>query len=257
MTASVSKPNQIRRRPVANLSSGLEVSLSTYVIAALGGVGFVLAQSAEAKIIYTPATTDIPINGGGIPLDLNHDGIADFSFSNRTYLTTGRMFLLRAGANRQSNGIWGKGSWVWGRWSRFDFASALHAGTTVKSDERFENKGPWLMGWDWLASSFRSATAETYGQWLYTQHRYLGLKFEINGQAHYGWARFDVTVEQRGIQATLTGYAYETVPNKPIVTGKTKGPNVITLEPASLGRFALGASGISAWRRRQSATARQ
>jgi hypothetical protein len=35
--------------------------------------------------------------------------------------------------------------------------------------------------------------------------------------------------------ATLTGYAYETIPNKPIITGKTKGPDVITLDPATLG----------------------
>ena len=31
--------------------------------------------------------------------------------------------------------------------------------------------------------------------------------------------------------ATLTGYAYETVANKPIITGKTKGPDVITMQP--------------------------
>jgi hypothetical protein len=56
---------------------------------------------------------------------------------------------------------------------------------------------------------------------------------------------------QRGIQATLTGYAYETIPNKPIITGKIKGPDVITLEPATLGRLAQGASGISTWREKK------
>jgi hypothetical protein len=30
------------------------------------------------------------------------------------------------------------------------------------------------------------------------------------------------------IVATLTGYAYETIPNKPIVAGATKGSDVIT-----------------------------
>ena len=42
---------------------------------------------------------------------------------------------------------------------------------------------------------------------------------------------------------TLTGYAYETVPNKPIIAGKTKGPDVITAQPGGLGRLAQGSVG--------------
>jgi hypothetical protein len=38
----------------------------------------------------------------------------------------------------------------------------------------------------------------------------------------------------------LTGYAYESVPDKPIITGKTTGPEVVT-EPRR------GASDISPW----------
>jgi hypothetical protein len=85
---------------------------------------------------------------------------------------------------------------------------------------------------------------------MYTQNRYLGMKFMINGEAHYGWARFSVTVNVF-LEATLTGYAYETIPNKPIITGKTNGPDVVAAEPASLGRLAQGASGISAWRQKK------
>jgi hypothetical protein len=51
------------------------------------------------------------------------------------------------------------------------------------------------------------------------------------------------------ITATLTGYAYETIPNKPIIAGKTKGPDVITVQPGTLGHLAAGASAISGWRR--------
>jgi hypothetical protein len=59
----------------------------------------------------------------------------------------------------------------------------------------------------------------------------------------FGWARFKVTT-QRGhvpfIKATLTGYAYETIPNKPIAAGKTTGPDANTVEPTTLGKLALG-----------------
>jgi hypothetical protein len=73
---------------------------------------------------------------------------------------------------------------------------------------------------------------------------YLGLKCQIAGKTHYGWARLNVSFDHHSkkITGTLTGYAYETIPNKPIITGKTKGPDVITVQPGSLGALAAGAS---------------
>ena len=77
------------------------------------------------------------------------------------------------------------------------------------------------------------------GPWYNVPNRYLGLKFYVKGKAHYGWARLKTTA----CHATLTGYAYETIPNKPIITGKTKGPDVITVQPGGLGALAPGAAG--------------
>lgn len=67
------------------------------------------------------------------------------------------------------------------------------------------------------------------------------------------------------LTATLTGYAYETIPNKPILAGKTKGTdaarvdaanaviNVPVRKPGRLGVLALGSPGLSIWRRAESA----
>ena len=43
---------------------------------------------------------------------------------------------------------------------------------------------------------------------------YLGLKFTIRGKIHFGWARVKVDTQQKPFSATLTGYAYETIPGK-------------------------------------------
>ena len=63
------------------------------------------------------------------------------------------------------------------------------------------------------------------------------------------------------VDATLTGYAYETIPKKAIIAGQTKGPDDMSVEapnasltmptpePASLGVLAMGASGLSIRRR--------
>jgi hypothetical protein len=96
-------------------------------------------------------------------------------------------------------------------------------------------------------------------------NRYLGLKFKISGQFHYGWARLTVvTPAHGGWTATLTGYAYETVANKGILAGQTSDSDTTSemnpttpasaFRPASLGLLGLGAVGLSIWRRKEDST---
>jgi len=88
--------------------------------------------------------------------------------------------------------------------------------------------------------------------------RYLGLKFLINGKIHYGWARFNVKIyrnPESTVRAVLTGYAYETIPNKPIIAGRTKATGKVskveqsTAQNATLGMLAQGEPALSVWRR--------
>jgi len=235
---------------------GLEKRLAAYAsVAAAAGVSVAaMAASAEGKIIYTPTNT--PINGA-LQLDLNHDGLADIligfgsGFSPGLYggcalHTTFAAPPKGAKCNYLTNQIWGRGG----------FASALPRGFKVRQSKSYFQaaKYPYraLMGaWGAKDGCSSYACTNTAGQWLDTKNRYLGLQFVINGQVHYGWARLTVTFPpqpSRGILAILTGYAYETVPGEPIITGKTKGPDVITLDPATLGHLAAGATQIPAWR---------
>jgi hypothetical protein len=262
-TESASKS---RRR--AELSPQLEKSMSAYASAALAaGVSLLaIAKSAEAKIVYTPADVKIPVNGGAVPLDLNHDGIVDFVFSNVFYRTGSErqsintVYVGTGGGNARNTGnkFWGQGSMS----ASQRFASALHAGISVRSNKsHFQKRTKGVMARVWV-DYFQPGPAApciphtggcvsgTGGQWLYTRNRYLGLRFLIDGHAHYGWARVVVNRPATGnsIVATLTGYAYETVPDKPIITGATDGPDVITLEPVTLGRLAQGSGAITTWR---------
>jgi len=95
-----------------------------------------------------------------------------------------------------------------------------------------------------------------------------------NCYPHYGWARLSVSVPHPfDIVATLTGYAYETKPGKSIKAGQTKEAdptnedfgssasltNTIQekSQPATLGALAMGAPGLSIWRRKQRAESTQ
>jgi len=247
---------------MVSLGADLEKRLSAYAGAAVAaGVGLLaLTRSAEAKIVYTPADTKIPANGGPVSLDLNNDGTVDFVFSNRfrTYSVRDARPLccLAIGVLNVSGGggnaVWGRGTVLYGFASNGVCASALRSGFRVEPDKSFfQNRSRWLMAYSGMGAGMSGTGFGSAGQWLNTRDRYLGLKFLIKGQVHYGWARFRVGLPPwwQPIAATLTGYAYETVANKPIITGKTKGPEVVVFEPASLGRLAQGSPGISAWRK--------
>lgn len=163
-------------RRVVRVHAGLEKSLSVYAYAAAAaGVSLLaLAPSAEARIVYTPTYTIIPVNGGPVALDLNHDGIADFSFLNASiYFSDGSLNQLDARPAKAANAIWGKGSFSSYRFSfRGGFASALRRGFRVRRSKSYFLEHDGLMAG--LGGNHSSTGSD--GQWMYTKHRYLGLK---------------------------------------------------------------------------------
>jgi hypothetical protein len=261
-------------RKTANLSESVHQQLGMYALAAsAAGVGMLaLAQPAEAKIVYTKAHHVIGKNAV-FQLDLNHDGTIDFTLQNRncpyggsngaTSCTSSSWNLLTA-AGASGNSVEGTNQ-KFGFW-----AVDLKAGMRVSNKQTFARKGMMAHQCFGVACSVTSRT-HTSGNWPNVRNRYLGLKFQIDKKAHYGWARLSVETSKKPLRttATLTGYAYETIPDKPIIAGKTQGPDdtsieesngtpgMPTPEPARLGVLAMGAPGLSIWRREESLGAMQ
>jgi hypothetical protein len=199
-----------------------------------------LAQPAEAKIVYT-RTHHVIGSNGSYYLDLSHNGITDFSLLNRFLPTSGGGYALYERAAK-GNSVWASVD------DGAEVAVALRRGTRISAGRPFSHDPALLAEAIWFVASSRSFVL---GDWVNVANRYLGLKFQIKGKTHYGWARLTVRVKVRTITATLTGYAYETVPNKPIIAGETNGPDVVTIQPASLGHLAAGSAGLAAWRPRK------
>jgi hypothetical protein len=235
----------------SKLPASLNQHLNLYALAAsAAGVSLLaLAQPSEAKIVYTKTHQVIGTNGL-YPLDLNHDGTIDFLIKEE-----GHPFSFSGSG---SNGLGAKEAFGNAVQGSNRLASALSKGASIGSRQRFISS-TWSFGEVMFkVACSAEAGCATSGKWANVSNRYLGLRFQIDGKIHYGWARLSVAVQRYEITATLTGYAYETIPNKEIHAGQTHGTDdALTnsdaeisesarpiappaLQPASLGRLARG-----------------
>jgi hypothetical protein len=223
-----------------------------YLLAAsAAGVAMGSVQGAEATILYTP--THRTLTNGTLPIPIA--GTTVFNLTDKFYIITGSWSsqFLSINASGSAAVVGGKSS-----------AYALHRGKIVGPKDRFQS-GKRLMAGAFCETQI--SQSNVFGPFANTTQRYLGLKFKLNGEVHYGWARFAGVKAAAcnggpAVSATLTGYAYETAPNKPIVAGDT-GPAVSSSEQAdtmisdpaprraTLGLLALGAIGLSIWKRNQ------
>ncbi len=248
------------RRPI-HISPNLDRSLLGYAAAtSAAGVALLsLVQPAEAKIIYRPTNIPIPENGGLIQLDINQDGVPDFGFSAASYFGSARGARAPLGLyhksllvlpDRTANQIEGIVSG-----QSADCAAELPGKFAVGHGRDFQPGRNLMFEVGGDATTQFSARCP----WRENNGGYVGLKLVVSGETHYGWAR----VSLRGISATLRGYAYETIPNKPILTGATSGRDEDAsasmpparsspaAQPARLGLLAGGTTRLAAWRRPQ------
>jgi hypothetical protein len=246
-------------RTPSMLSESVHHRLNAYCLAAsAAGVGLLaLAQPAEAKIVYTAANVRIGrVRYHPYYLDINHDGTADFMFSFNG--EEGEYWLavcppLPKGSKCTSAINSNSANEVWGyKGNVFGWASALRRGVNIGPDRKHFIPN----NVDMATMRCGSGTCNPpRGPWAidYPRSRYLGLKFVIGGGIHYGWARIQVP-SPFDFNATLTGYAYETIHNKPIIAGKTHGKDGLAVQPASLGALAAGSSALSTRRHNQGAS---
>jgi len=253
-----------KSRSAVHLGQKLEAGLRSYSIAAkamaanweaatlvasaaaMTGVLAAMAVPSAAEVVYTVADKALTVDGLGgftyLNLDVNNDGQPDFriglarwySFSSGHDAAFGwasAYGLVPANQVIQSS----KGEW----------RAALPLGFRVGSSGKFQ--GDNLVRMDYCAGLYTQGRFITSGPWQNVTNRYLGLKFQIEGETHYGWARLNVT-KGCDYTITLTGYAYETVANKPITagwipyTGTNPDAENRRSQPQSLGALAAGAA---------------
>lgn len=205
----------MRSRFTRVLSDKLKRNPLVFLAAVLVGIGIMaFPGQAHARVIFTPA--HVVIGNGGVDsysFDMDGDGFNDYTI--RQFIFT---FQCDAQGDRAT-------FWLI---QTLDFpetsvagtdtsAAALSSGVRVDASLTFGVGG----GVSTMASYWKGSQCEDEtGNWDNVANHFLGLRFQIGGETHYGWARLSVQhVPNSGFTATLTGWAYQTVANRGLVTG--------------------------------------
>jgi len=204
-----------------NSSSGnLHKRIKAY--SAMAGAFVTLTPASQAAVVHTEIDPDTMIfSGTTLFIDLNGDQINDISLmaeSDSTFYTGTSVQLNLAmafvGSGNAIAGASSTYSTFGGSTTTYQIAYGLNPGIPISNSMSF-NSGtePHVLG-QYLVS---------YGTWMGNfvdvVDKFLGVRFLINGNVHYGWVRLDV--ELSGASApkiTVKGYAYEDVPNTQIAT---------------------------------------
>lgn len=243
--------------PAIPFSKTFDQRLKLYsVTAAAAGVSILaLAQPSNAEVVITRKTIPLnPVNNvfTSIPVDVDRDGIADFSFSINDYFVHSHSIRigivpLQGGAVVGTPAVHAPA-----------YASNLMRGAKIGHSARFSSKGFAEVERSFIPYAPSQYERLLYGEWGgNSSNRYVGIRFLINGKTHYGWVRLSVDATQFPLSGTITGYAYETVANKPIVAGIAPAPAVKDTAAVeapqskgpSLGMLAAGAEAMPVWRR--------
>jgi len=234
------------RRAEKELRRPLAKRVAAYGLAATGaGLGIIAgAEPAEAKIVYIPA--NILFEDRAV-IDIDN---VDFVITQIKEDNFGYTFILK---------VQGGGGGVLAS-SRFPgWAGRLSVGARIGASGHFYRNPQMAEAATYNCCPTHTGPWDPYGP-PGPSSGFLGLKFLINGQDHYGWAEISIIGDPQGypylegFRGVVRGYAYNTVPNQPILAGQTSEGSFIgemAPQPATLGLLALGAPGVDIWRPRR------
>ncbi|MBA3913876.1 MAG: hypothetical protein H0X25_08495 [Acidobacteriales bacterium] len=179
--------------------------------------------------------------------DLDGDGVVDVTIQDRHYRTYTGFWHSNTSQRLKVTGPPGGGVIGSGK-----YAGAMSAGLVIGSTRPFKDFGDKAisMATTGLAHCGSSCYVNIVeGPWISANKRFLGLRFRVGGETHYGWLRLNTrsSIFPPRVDATISGYAYEVSSNKSIMAGQLKENSSTDIgsadvTPGALGDLATGRS---------------
>ena len=195
---------------------------------------FQLNVSASPTIVWS-GVQDISIGAEALPdrqtrawIDIDNNGTDDYVFDN-TY---------------DDNNLWVRpqsGN------EMIMFDEAVHIPFVDYMCERLDSgalinnttESPllWASVNDLLVQSLGGASGGIAGYWKGADHEYMGIRFDVAGDIHYGW--IEMSVSDTYELATIHSWAYNTVPGEGLVAGVVPEPSTIALFLVGIATFGI------------------
>lgn len=182
------------------------------------------AKIAGLNIIHTDVNPDSTIRANPsqhYSLDLNNDGVSDFTFS----ISGGTTECSRIPA------CWGSQSTVSvspisGSRNKIEVDGGV-PGYPLALDTLnvIDNSDLWSAASGQTLRHLKTCSCysnSAYGNWNNSTDKYLGLKLIKGPNTYYGWIRISVNVSGVGAFLIIRDYAYNSISNKAILAGQRK-----------------------------------
>jgi len=205
-------------------------------------MAMLFSASANAQIVYTDVNPDILLNCSGnnvcseeYSLDLNDDGISDFILATNKLsnscgrctangiLVIGPVYSAEISATAQS--------WI------ADTVGGYALNTLIDSSLGWTNDS------HILAKASRDCVpcvrgnyfvdVPPRGPWSNIFGKYLAIKTQVGTDFYYGWIKLGVGINISFVTITIMEYAYNSLPNQPILAGQTMTTGIIENSLAS------------------------
>ena len=112
--------------------------------------------------------------------------------------------------------------------SSSSYVTAMNNGDLIGTAAVFGGSSMAALAVDITITSSSSSYQISNGAFLGVNDKFLGVKFLIGTNTHYGWARLDVSANADTIR--LKDYAYNVAADSPILAGQTLGLDAISVE---------------------------
>lgn len=195
-------------------NSTLQQKLKSYSAVAAGAAAVTaISGDANAQVMYTDVSPDVTLstNGDTYALDLDNNGVVDFTFAFISGVYAGvypyNYILAYSGSLSSTNQL--------DTSAATGYTTAHAMGDPINSSNLW-NVGYGAAGQHLIGVSFTSVGV-TAGEFPAAGDKYVACKFDIAGTNHYGWARINVASNTASI--TIKDYAYDATANTAISAG--------------------------------------
>ncbi|MBC8173689.1 MAG: hypothetical protein H7X71_07275 [Chitinophagales bacterium] len=228
---------QLKKR-VLSMHEHQAKKLSSY--SALAATFIAISGSADAQIFYTDVTPDVvlDVNGEFYELDFNGDFVSDvnirkafFSFSTVLYTNSGGsapgiMRMNHAFATGLGSNSLAGTSGVLGVSLGYPYVFAAAEEISAANNWVSYNSQSIVYSLFYKFDTGLSYQVLDDGFWFGGEtDKYMGVRFYIGANQHYGWIRMDVSADNKVV--TIKDFAFDNIPGDPILAGE---PNIVGLD---------------------------